>query len=154
MGRAGSVVWCAFGSKHREVLNRHGEKKIVSEYALHIQCPWRIRFNDKLLAASHDKFYPAKRLSSTSLMNFNWHSSSRTLVDKRIEVFMRKSNKTPLFVSDVYVSEVGDMRITLNEKYFLELFSDSSVSEEYWRLFTPYSRKKHLIFSSKGINYE
>ncbi len=47
------MQWFAFGDQ-REVITRSGETKVVGEYALHVQCPWRIVRGDEIVVGSRD----------------------------------------------------------------------------------------------------
>src|SRR5215475_8435226 len=58
-GRAADLEWFQFG-KPQTVMNSRGETKTVGEYALHIQCAWRIRDSAGIIVASRDRYEPAE----------------------------------------------------------------------------------------------
>ena len=57
-GRAADMTMFSFGDRWR-VRNRHGEMVEVGEYALHVQCAWRLVGASRIIVASRDYFYPA-----------------------------------------------------------------------------------------------
>ena len=55
-GRAADLEWFQFGQR-RTVTARNGTKE-VGEYALHIQCGWRMRCGDQVVVGGRDLYYP------------------------------------------------------------------------------------------------
>jgi hypothetical protein len=51
-GRASNLFWLGFGELIS--VTRKEETKTVAEYALNIQCSWRISKGEKILVASRD----------------------------------------------------------------------------------------------------
>jgi len=56
IGRATNLLWLHFGELH-EVSDRRGGTKDVGDWAVHIQCPWRISRHGRILIAYHDYYY-------------------------------------------------------------------------------------------------
>jgi hypothetical protein len=154
IGRAGSLEWFAFGVERREILLRDGKTKIVSEYALHVQCPWRIRYQSKLIVASDDRFYPAGDDPHKDLPDFDWDQQGANQLDQGVSRFLAEHGASPLVVEAVNAKEHGDITISLNSEYFLEIFINNSIADEHWRFFKPYSKEEHFVFTSKGIQQE
>ena len=69
-GRAADLEWFEFGSRVT-VKDSRGETKQVGEYALHVQCAWRIRCNGKVVVASRDLYYPPEE-NEEGPADFNW----------------------------------------------------------------------------------
>ena len=63
-GRADDLASFQFGQK-REVVNSRGEVKTVGEYALHIQCDWRIIRGDEIVVGYRDVYSPPPRHSGS-----------------------------------------------------------------------------------------
>jgi hypothetical protein len=154
IGRASSLVWFAFGEERKEILLRNRETKIVSEYALHVQCPWRMRYQNKLILASDDRFYPAGDNPQRDISDFDWDQQGANQLDERISRFLDEQGTSPLVVDSVSAEEYGDITISLNNRVFLEIFINNSITDEHWRFFKPYSKEKHFVFSSVGIQQE
>jgi hypothetical protein len=68
-GRAADLEWFLFGSS-RTVTNFKGETRVVGEYALHVQCAWRIRDSARIIVASNDLYEPTEVIEDSE--NFDW----------------------------------------------------------------------------------
>jgi hypothetical protein len=155
IGRVGGLEWFLFGVERREILRRDGRTKIVSEYSLHVQCAWRLRSMNQLIAASRDRFYPAGDDPFMGPLDFDWDHPGANQLDQRISRFLEEQSTSALVVESIKTNEYGDVSISLNHKYFLEIFVDNSIPEdEHWRLFKPYTEDKHFVFTSEGIIQE
>ncbi len=58
IGRAVVLLWAHFGEL-REIPTRKAGTRTVGEWALHVQCPWRISQPPSILVASGDYLYAA-----------------------------------------------------------------------------------------------
>lgn len=154
IGRAGSLVWFAFGKERREVSLRDGTKKIISEYALHIQCAWRIRQRNKIIVASGDLFYPPGDRPYDKLQDFDWDGPGGNQLDQRVSKLLDRQNHSLIMVLSIKADETGNICLALNQEYFLDVFPDNSITSEYWRFFKPYSEDKHFVFTTEGIEFE
>jgi hypothetical protein len=56
-GRAADMATFAFGER-KNAKTRKGDFRHVGEYALHLQCAWRITQGDKVVVGSMDVYYP------------------------------------------------------------------------------------------------
>ena len=56
--RAADLASFAFGER-REAPSSGGGARPVGEFALHVQCAWRITRGDQVLVGSRDLYYPA-----------------------------------------------------------------------------------------------
>jgi hypothetical protein len=61
-GRAADLEWFQFGE--RRTVTTGGRTKEVGEYALHVQCGWRIRRGDQVVVGGRDLYYPLKKVMS------------------------------------------------------------------------------------------
>jgi hypothetical protein len=153
IGRAGSLEWFAFGSERREIPLKNGKYKTVSDYALHVQCSWRIRDKNKILIASRDRFYPSGADPYAEIDNFEWDKDGANQLDQRITEFMARET-LPLNVRQIVADDIGSFKLKLNDTYFFEVFPDNSIATEYWRLFRPYSDQEHFVCTNEGIKRE
>ena len=58
MGRAADLEWFGFGHP-REVPKRNGGTKIVEDWALHVQCAWRLTDPQGIVTGLRDLYVPA-----------------------------------------------------------------------------------------------
>jgi hypothetical protein len=148
-GRAADLEWFAFGER-RTVKGFRGEAKEVGEYALHIQCAWRIRRGDQVLVGSRDLYVPPAEIEE-GLEKFNWDVPGANRRDKRIADLFQ--NETRQFVvKQVQVGQAGSFTIVFDDEYALDVFPDDSLTEEHWRIFQPSSEVPHFVVSGSGLN--
>lgn len=139
--RAASMACFDLGAS-RKVKAFVGGAKDVGEFALHVQCPWRITHEDRIVVASEDVYYPAGHRSGDQLpAEFDWEHVSN-LRDKRLsELFERNES---LIVEQMQVGSAGAVSICLSGGFVMEIFPvDANV--ESWRLFEPGENKRHFV---------
>jgi hypothetical protein len=144
VGRAADLHWFQFGTQHI-VANSRGGTKAVGDYALHVQCAWRIRTNSKIIAASRDRYVPANGIE---VDDFDWDSPGNNLCDHRIATWLKEIAEALPTVIMVSSDEVGIL---------IEVFPDTSLVDEYyehWRLFQPASETTHFVVSNSGLDLE
>jgi hypothetical protein len=147
-GRAADLEWFQFGQR-RTVKDFRGNVKEVGEYALHVQCTWRIRRGDQVVVGSRDLYVPAEE-SDDPPKDFDWIAQGANRRDKRIaELFQNETRQ--FLVQQVEVGEAGRFTIILDDEYALDVFPDDSLSNEYWRIFKPYAKEPHFVVSGKGL---
>src|SRR5512138_3471413 len=85
-GRAGNLEWFEFGAR-RIVIEQHGkhrgEQKEVGEYALHVQCTWRITHQNGIVVGSHDRYYPRGERPFQDSQDFEWDQPGANRCDER-----------------------------------------------------------------------
>lgn len=128
VGRAGDMVWLGFGNEISRLIA--GEQRLVSEYALHIQCPWRITHNGKIIVASHDIYYPADGEDND---DFVWDIIGNNRFDKIAKKLNAVIKKGEIKVLNAKVTIFGDLILDFAKNYKLEAFLADSLHEEYWR---------------------
>jgi hypothetical protein len=151
-GRAVDLQWFDFG-EHRTTVTRKGKTMEVGEYALHVQCAWRICTQDKVFVASRDLYYPPGETSDVP-DDFDWDISQGSRRDQRIQLFFQEHTAHPLIVTSVEADRAGSARFFLTEEYALEIFPDDSFSDdhsEHWRLFQPSTDAPHFVVTGYGI---
>ena len=146
-GRAADLEWFQFGQR-RTVTGFKGGIKEVGEYALHVQCSWRIRRGNSVIVGSHDLYHPADEMSDAR--EFDWQVLGTTRRDKRIADLFE--NETRQFVvTKVEVREAASFTLFLEDGYAIDVFPDDSLSHEHWRIFRPYRDEPHFVVSGRGI---
>jgi len=154
IGRAGGLVWFAFGVERREVPNCKGKKKIVSEYSLHVQCPWRIRNRNKIIVGYGDRFYASGDDPYREFPEDEPDRIGNNQFDQRASEFIKEYEQKPIIVTSVKADALGGIYLKLTKGYFLDVFPSSSLSTEYWRIFKPDSKEDHFVMTCDGIVIE
>ncbi|HKV92836.1 MAG TPA: hypothetical protein VJW20_09840 [Candidatus Angelobacter sp.] len=147
-GRAADLEWFGFGGR-RTVKDSRGEEQEVGDYALHVQCAWRIRCGSQVVVASRDLYYQPEETEDRP-EDFNWDVQGGNRRDKRIaELFQNETREFP--VQKVEAGEAGAFTIIFDQGYALDVFPDDSLSGEYWRFFRPYRGERHFVITGSGI---
>jgi hypothetical protein len=116
---------------------------IVGEYALHIQCPWRLDGPTGVLTASGDLYEPCGENDEVS-NSFDWEKDDslqdvilRNLVKGYDESTKQLVNSTNLLtVGGVETDSAGGFRLRLSGGYEWLVFPNCT-RREAWRLFRP-----------------
>ena len=139
--------WFQFGPR-RTVTGARGQKKEVGEYALHVQCAWRIRQGDRIVVAARDLYHPPEE--NAPLQDFDWQVLGGNRRDARIQELFQNETRQ-FFVREVQAGEAGSFTLILDDAYALEVFPNDSLSGEHWRIFKPSAEEPHFVVTGKGI---
>jgi hypothetical protein len=120
-GRAADLLWLQFGERHL-VPSLRGAKRETGDYALHVQCAWRIVCRQEILSASD--LEPAAR------------------IDMGLSAFV--SEHCPAMVQRIDGDDNGGLSIALSGGCVVEVLPDDD-SEEQWRLLQPGKNIPHLV---------
>ncbi|MDQ0227913.1 hypothetical protein [Metabacillus niabensis] len=149
-GRASNLLWLGFGDIVQII--RRGRTEEAAEYALHIQCSWRITLGSKIVVASRD-FYSPHSQWDEDYEDFDWDIHGNNRFDERMKAFIKENRQIKVIQIDS--DEVGGLTILLSGGYKLDVFPDSSEDDEYsehWRLFKPKDNSPHFIVTGNGID--
>lgn len=146
-GRAADLAWLHFGER-RVVKDFRGNPKEVGEFALHLQCAWRIVEGDRVVVGSRDLYYPAGSSTTEVPEDFRWDVQGANRLDERLEEFFQDAN---LYVVHVEAGLAGAFHLFLGNNVSLEVFPDDSFDGEHWRLFRPYVDEPHFVVNGTGI---
>ena len=150
-GRAADMAWFAFCSASIDA-----EYSPCIEYDLHIQCPWRLIIDKRIISGYSDIFCPGERFTleeweSQTEKHFSY--DERSVFDESVYAF-RKA-KSALIVTDAQLKECNDLLIRFNDSACLQIFVDQSITEaEQWRLFNVNSIKENYVVYPLDINDE
>lgn len=138
-----------FGARVKR-LNRKGEEVEVGEFALHVQCPWRIVGPEGVVVASEDRNYPEDETSDWQ----EFDSDNPSRCETRIADWLRRYSSAPLMAKKAEADDLGGFRLFLEKGYVLEAFPAHSLRgeySEYWRLFQPLSETRHFVVTGRGV---
>ncbi len=137
-----------FGGRRR-VKTFHGDLADVGEFAINVQCPWRIVEYDRVLVGNGDLYYPPEARTDEPGAAFDWqHQTSR--LDYLMTIFFQ-SGRREVNLLQVEVGAGGGLQIALDGACLLELFPNDSFSKEHWRLLKPGTEEPHFVVSGEGI---
>jgi len=152
IGRACDLEWLGFGDII-EVMDSRGNKKKVEEYALHIQCAWRLTGAKGIIVASQDRYYPRDGWEGNE-EDFDWDVQGENRCDQLTKKYLEANEKNRLIVKSVKADRFGGFVLTLDNGDSLEAFPDDTTNLENWRFFKPYSGLSHFVVTSDGIEEE
>ncbi len=148
--RAASMANFQFG-KRKKTQDSHGKPTEVGEYALHVDCAWRITRAERVVVGSRDLWYPAEFDNDAPVpADFDW-SRSLSRRDKILDALF-EGNTREFSVQRVEGGLAGSLRIDLSDGLSLEVFPDDSLEDEYWRLLAPDQEKPHFVVRGRGID--
>ncbi len=144
-------------------------KGTVGQYALHIQCPWRIvteqqpwriPATDPMITGSGDWWEPAIKSDSFEWEGWNEHRSTPSLQEHLLEaLFQHYDSETKsyvnvsdhLVVQQVEADDCGGLNIHLSGGFRLQVFPNGK-SGEHWRFFSPGTETPHVILADGKLN--
>lgn len=125
--RAADLRAFHFGGKRTQT-NRAGQESEVGDFALHVQCAWRIRGPRGIVVASCD-----------------WSGSD---ADERIRAWHREPHEVQRITAD----EAGGFAMSFVDGFVLETFPDDSLEDsERWRILRPGDLSSHFVMSGGGV---
>jgi hypothetical protein len=111
------------------------------QYAMHVQCPWRIRRGMRIVTGLSDWYFPAEGFEEPD----NWDpNDGHSLQEQRLrslfgcapEDSMIINRTDGLIVEAIEADFVGGCQIKFSEDLVLDVFPNGSVGEA-WRLIQP-----------------
>ena len=141
-GRAANMAWIALGEEVEVVSVRLNKILKKNEFAIHLQCPWRIEDiqQKKIILASSDIYQPKDE--DENIEDFNWDIQGNNLFDQKSNLFIKGNNS--LIISDFRLMDYNDLFILISDRYLLRTFIDNSLGEESWRILDNVD-KKHYV---------
>ena len=132
----------------KKVLDRAGNEKEVGEFALHVQCAWRMARRNQILVTSRDIHYSADYSEDQDIPDeFDWDREPNRLDKLLHSLFEQETND--FVVQKVEVGDAGKLHLLLGNDASLELFPDDSLAGERWRLFIPGAHQPHLVVTGR-----
>lgn len=119
----------------------------MGDYALHVQCAWRIRSSSQIIVASRDRYFPADE-SQDDDENFVWDVAGANLCDRKMTEWLDSFKGRYPVVQHVTADGVGSICLVLSDDLRLEVFPDDTLGDEYseyWRFLKPARDEAHVV---------
>lgn len=147
--RAADLASFQFGARSK-VPGFQNTMKEVGEFALHVQCAWRIARGDRIIAGSRDLYYPADFAEGNEVPpDFDWDRDPNRR-DKQLQLLF--ANETLEFpVLSVEVGAGASLHLSLSGDLSLDILPYDSLLGEHWRLFDPQTDGPHFVVTGSGI---
>src|SRR5262249_2875946 len=138
LGRAADMLWAQFGEL-RPSVSPLGRARTVGEWALHVQCSWRLCRPGQIALAYRDFFYDADGHALA-----HWDELGSSLFDLLASRLNDEwANASPR-VASVSGDDVGGFSIRFSDAHRLDVFPCASGAQgEHWRLFRPDVDESH-----------
>jgi len=148
--RAADMATFQFGER-KKVADFYGRPSEVGEYALHVQCAWRIVRAEEVVVGSRDLYYPAEYENEGEKFppDFDWGRDPNRR--DRLVRSLFQDGRREFVVERVEASAAGGLRILLSDGLFLDVFPDDSLKHERWRLFRPEVDEPHFVVTAGGV---
>ncbi len=134
------------------------ERGTVGEYALHVQCPWRIEGSDGITTGRGDLWEPAEPSQEIDWDKWDYETDEN-LQDRRMAALLGGydpvtgsfvNSTEHLIVEDVCADDYGGASIRLSGGYKLVLFPAGTRGED-WRVFRPDTYESHFVVAGGRI---
>jgi hypothetical protein len=131
---------------------REIDGRSVGRYTIHIQCPWRLEHDGRIVTGRADLWEP---LDPAAVVNWDaWnYDRDANLQDTLLASFIAHHDQDTQpqsaqvhqrIVEAVQADAYGGASITFNDKYRLVIFPAGSRGED-WRLFQPEAGGEHFV---------
>ena len=146
--RAADMEMFSFGDPVQATV---GKKRIVGTFALHVECPWRLRTEETMIVGSQDLLVPAD--DDVDLGDYDWdeHESRRDRIMGAL--FPADGSDCPRVLA-VEGDALGGARITLDNGMTLEIWpadTDTNECAEHWRFFRNTDESPHFVVTTAGV---
>jgi len=133
---------------------------LVAQYAIHIQCPWRIQTHEIIVTGSQDWYEPSLEADFSEEESDSWEPGKggslqedrlRRLFECPLQESRTIINKTDrFFVVGAAADSLVDCQVHLSHGLILGLYPCGSAGEA-WRLIQPTRGEPHFVVEIGGI---
>ncbi|MDP9313753.1 MAG: hypothetical protein M3R24_23220 [Chloroflexota bacterium] len=153
VNRAADMRVFEFGTL-REVAGR-----TIADFALHIQCPWRLEQGSDIITGRTDLWEPAEPSTSIDWVTWDYDTNANLQDAKLNEVLagdgvptrITKNQTDGFLVEAVAMDAFRGITITFSGSYRLVVFP-AGVRGEQWRLFQPNTEQPHLVCDNASVS--
>ncbi len=139
IGRVADLVWFKFGDSM--------QPEPVASYALHLQCPWRITYEQKIIVGSADMYRPRSDYEE-DIDLFEWDIVGTNALDEKVNLHFHL-NKLQWEVERILTDHYGGFMICFLNGYQLEAFTHETSDAELWRLLMR-REEQHFVVNGDG----
>jgi hypothetical protein len=144
VGRDSILLWLHLGEMH-EVVAGGGGTKIVGDWAIQVQCSWRLCRRGRIEVAYRDYYFSPKGDALD-----DWITPGKSRFDHLAQVLSCQFETSPPLVLSFTTDDVGGFSLALSGDYRLDVFPDDSSSDDYsghwlWRLFAPAPDREQFV---------
>ena len=143
--RAADLVAFQFGER-RETRNAFGTPALVGEYALHVQCAWRITRDDQVLVGNV-VYYSTPIGTESDLNRFDWDHMANRRDELIRELFIGERTEFPIIRVDV--GQAYNLRI-ITESICLEIFPITLPAKNIGAFFDPTPKRNIWLQEVRG----
>ncbi len=151
-GRAADIIWLQLGAKEHAPTARN-PIRVTGNYALHLQCPWRVSSNVGLVTGSDDLLLP--RDAATPEWQVDATAPGGSLADARLQAWIHAYTAGPLIVEHIIVDRCNGFALQLTQGFAVEVLPTASSgrhdARELWRLLQPGRDTRHFVVEDQGI---
>jgi hypothetical protein len=119
----------------------------VGDYALRVQCAWRITGPNGIVVASRDRYFPAGDPNNEP-PDWQWDVQGANRCDELVKAW---SSGHAYVVGSARADSLGGLTLDLSQEFRLEVFPDDSLDSEHWRLLRPATDAPHFVVTGAGI---
>ena len=130
-------------------IDKKGESVSVPQYALHIQCAYRIVDRNKVVVSNLDMF--GVNSSTEWTENFDWDVDGVNLYDEKTSAINKDISEAEVLIENVKASPYGDVDIFLSNGWIIQIFVNYSSQYEAWGLFEVDSDTPHFVVTGQGV---
>ena len=130
IGRCANMLWLIF-------------EKNGDQYAVHVQCSWRIADVLSILLADGDIYYSISE-------DVEWNVQGNSIFD----IISAKIKNQDLYVAECSLKGISDLCICFQNGWSFYAFYNNSIEEEQWRIFLKDSPKEHMVARGTKIVFE
>lgn len=120
------------------------EYRLETAISLHIQCPWRIEKDDRIITGRYDYHEPLNDIHGEEYTAWDPHKDGN-LQDQAVASFLKEI----VVVDEIQYDGCGAIVLLFSNDAKLRLFPDGTKSED-WRLFKP-NQGPHFVVSGGEI---
>lgn len=121
----------------------------VGDFALHIQCPWRVEGPDGIVTGRMDLCEPVEQGPDFDFDSWDYEKSPN-LQDSQFDQLLARHG-TGLVVESVDADDYGGAAIRFANSFVLRLFPAGTRGED-WRLFRPQAGEPHFIIAEGKVD--
>ena len=147
--RTADLASFQFGQKQQATTFR-GNSVEIGEYALNVQCAWRIAREDRVWVGSADLYYPSDLQIERTPSDFDW-SKGPNRCDELLRLLFQDDQRQ-FIVRGVEGGTAGSLHVIMDDSLSLDVLPNDSLSDEHWRFFKHDSEEEHFVVSGERIH--